>query len=33
MFVQLSRMPAGSLRDREARKAISARFDSVPAGA
>jgi quercetin dioxygenase-like cupin family protein len=31
MFVELSRMPPGSLRDPEARKAISARFDSVPA--
>ena len=30
MFVELSRMPPGSLRDPEARKAISARFDSVP---
>jgi len=30
MFVELSRMPAGSLRDPEVRKAISARFDSVP---
>jgi quercetin dioxygenase-like cupin family protein len=29
MFVELSRMPPGSLRDPEARKAISARFDSV----
>jgi quercetin dioxygenase-like cupin family protein len=31
MFVELSRMPAGSLRDPEARKAISMRFDSIPA--
>ena len=31
MFVELSRMPPGSLRDPEVRKAISARFDSVPA--
>jgi mannose-6-phosphate isomerase-like protein (cupin superfamily) len=31
MFVELSRMPPGSLRDPEARKAISARFDSIPA--
>lgn len=31
MFVELSRMPADSLRDPEVRKAISARFDSVPA--
>jgi mannose-6-phosphate isomerase-like protein (cupin superfamily) len=30
MFVALSRMPPGSLRDPEARKAISARFDSIP---
>jgi len=30
MFVELSRMPPGSLRDPEVRKAISARFDSVP---
>jgi quercetin dioxygenase-like cupin family protein len=30
MFVELSRMPPGSIRDPEARKAISARFDSVP---
>jgi quercetin dioxygenase-like cupin family protein len=30
MFVELSRMPAGSLRDPEARKAISARYDSIP---
>jgi quercetin dioxygenase-like cupin family protein len=30
MFVELSRMPSGSLRNPEARKAISARFDSVP---
>ncbi|HZJ50151.1 MAG TPA: cupin domain-containing protein [Actinomycetota bacterium] len=30
MFVELSRMPADSLRDPEARKAISARFDSIP---
>jgi mannose-6-phosphate isomerase-like protein (cupin superfamily) len=30
MFVELSRMPPGSLRDPEVRKAISARFDSIP---
>jgi quercetin dioxygenase-like cupin family protein len=30
MFVELSRMPPGSLRDPEARKAISARYDSIP---
>jgi mannose-6-phosphate isomerase-like protein (cupin superfamily) len=30
MFVELSRMPPGSLRDPEARKAISERFDSIP---
>jgi quercetin dioxygenase-like cupin family protein len=30
MFVELSRMPADSLRDPEVRKAISARFDSIP---
>jgi quercetin dioxygenase-like cupin family protein len=30
MFVELSRMPADSLRDLEVRKAISARFDSIP---
>jgi mannose-6-phosphate isomerase-like protein (cupin superfamily) len=30
MFLELSRMPPGSLRDPEARKAISARFDSIP---
>jgi quercetin dioxygenase-like cupin family protein len=30
MFVELSRMPPGSLRDPEARKAISTRFDSIP---
>jgi quercetin dioxygenase-like cupin family protein len=30
MFVELSRMPPGSLRDPEARKAISMRFDSIP---
>lgn len=31
MFVELSRMPAGSLRDPEVRTAISTRFDSIPA--
>ena len=31
MFVELGRMPADSLRDPEVRKAISARFDSIPA--
>jgi quercetin dioxygenase-like cupin family protein len=31
MFVELSRMPADSLRDPDVRKAISARFDSIPA--
>jgi quercetin dioxygenase-like cupin family protein len=31
MFVELSRMPPGSLRDPAARRAISARFDSIPA--
>jgi quercetin dioxygenase-like cupin family protein len=31
MFVELSRMPPGGLRDPAARKAISARFDSIPA--
>lgn len=31
MFMELSRMPADSLRDPEVRKAISARFDSIPA--
>jgi quercetin dioxygenase-like cupin family protein len=30
MFLDLSRMHPGSLRDPEARKAISARFDSIP---
>jgi quercetin dioxygenase-like cupin family protein len=30
MFVELSRMPPGSLRDPEVRKAISERFDSIP---
>jgi quercetin dioxygenase-like cupin family protein len=30
MFVELSQMPPGSLRDPEARKAISMRFDSIP---
>jgi mannose-6-phosphate isomerase-like protein (cupin superfamily) len=30
MFVELSRMPPGSLRDPEVRKAISTRFDSIP---
>ena len=30
MFVELSRMPPGSLRDPKARKAISERFDSIP---
>ena len=30
MFVELSRMPPDSLRDPEARKAISMRFDSIP---
>ena len=30
MFVELSQMPPGSLRDPEARKAISERFDSIP---
>ena len=30
MFKELSRMPADSLRDPDVRKAISARFDSVP---
>lgn len=30
MFKELSRMPADSLRDPEARKAVSARFDSIP---
>jgi mannose-6-phosphate isomerase-like protein (cupin superfamily) len=30
MFVELSRMPPGSLRDPEVRKAISARFDAIP---
>lgn len=30
MFVELSRMPPGSLRDPEVRKAISARYDSIP---
>jgi mannose-6-phosphate isomerase-like protein (cupin superfamily) len=30
MFVELSRMPPGSLRDPEARKAISTRYDSIP---
>jgi quercetin dioxygenase-like cupin family protein len=30
MFVELSRMPSDSLRDPEIRKAISARFDSIP---
>jgi quercetin dioxygenase-like cupin family protein len=30
MFVELSRMPPGSIRDPEARKAISMRFDSIP---
>jgi quercetin dioxygenase-like cupin family protein len=30
MFVALSQMPPGSLRDPEARKAISMRFDSIP---
>jgi mannose-6-phosphate isomerase-like protein (cupin superfamily) len=31
MFVELSRMPPGSIRDPEVRKAISARYDSIPA--
>jgi quercetin dioxygenase-like cupin family protein len=31
MFVELSRMPADSLRDPDVRRAISARFDSIPA--
>jgi quercetin dioxygenase-like cupin family protein len=31
MFVELSHMPADSLRDPEVRRAISARFDSIPA--
>ena len=31
MFVELSRMPVDSLRDPEVRKAISARYDSIPA--
>jgi quercetin dioxygenase-like cupin family protein len=31
MFVELSRMPADSLRDPTVRRAISARFDSIPA--
>ena len=30
MFVELSRMPPGSLRDPEVRKKISARHDSIP---
>jgi mannose-6-phosphate isomerase-like protein (cupin superfamily) len=30
MFVELSRMPPGSLRDPKIRKAISARYDSIP---
>jgi mannose-6-phosphate isomerase-like protein (cupin superfamily) len=30
MFVELSRLPADSLRDPATRKAMSARFDSVP---
>lgn len=30
MFVELSSMPADSLRDPDVRKAISARFDSIP---
>ena len=30
MFVELSRLPPGSLRDPQARKAISMRFDSIP---
>lgn len=30
MFVELSRMPADSLHDPEIRRAISARFDSIP---
>jgi quercetin dioxygenase-like cupin family protein len=30
MFVELSRMSADSLRDPDVRKAISARFDSIP---
>lgn len=31
MFVELSQMPPGSIRDPEVRKAISARYDSIPA--
>jgi quercetin dioxygenase-like cupin family protein len=31
MFVELSRLPADSMRDLDVRKAISARFDSIPA--
>lgn len=31
MFKELSRMPADSLRDPEIRRAISARYDSIPA--
>jgi quercetin dioxygenase-like cupin family protein len=31
MFVELSRMPADGLRDPDVRRAISARFDSIPA--
>lgn len=31
MFMELSRMAPGSLRDPETRKALAARFDSIPA--
>jgi quercetin dioxygenase-like cupin family protein len=30
MFKELSRLPAGSIRDPEVRRALGARFDSVP---
>ena len=31
LFVELSRLPADSLRDPDARRRLSARFDSIPA--